>query len=117
MEKPRTYETLPQGHTAHSYGHEGMVTNTVMFNSSSNQETLALFPLHPTGILQGKEGQNPCGLFAETTSTSSTKPSYSSGVEEGPGPASDQKHFYNFFSEEQGFCDTSTTTTTATEGS
>lgn len=88
------------------------VTNRAMSNPI-NQETLALFPLHPTGILQGKEDdQNPC-VFADQTSTSPTTPSSSSEIED-QSPAGDQ-HFYNFFCGEQSFCDSSTATITTTD--
>lgn len=113
MEKLRTNEAyLPQGsHIASGYyGDEGFTNRSIMISNSNNQETLALFPLRPTGILQRKEGQNPCGLFADMTPTSSSTPSSSSEAEE--GQVGDQEHFYNFFSGEQGFCDASTTTTT-----
>lgn len=111
MEKLRTNEAyLPQGsHTESGYnGDEGFTNRSIMISNSNNQQTLALFPLRPTGILQGREGQNPCGLFADTTPTSITTPSISSDPEEA------QQHFYNFFSGEQGFCDASTTTTATT---
>ncbi|KAF3453890.1 hypothetical protein FNV43_RR04331 [Rhamnella rubrinervis] len=115
MEKLRTNEAyLPQGsHTAASghYGDEGLTNRSIMISNSNNQETLALFPLRPTGILQGRQGQNPCGLFAETTPTRSSTPSSSSEAEE--SQAGDQQHFYNFFSAEQSFCDARTTATTS----
>lgn len=71
--------------------------NQVTINNNSNQETLPLFPLHPTGILQGREttmrSQN-----SSSADNSITTPSISSetttAIEEGSG----DKPFFNFFS-------------------
>ncbi|EXC10622.1 WUSCHEL-related homeobox 2 [Morus notabilis] len=88
---------------------EGVRNNKlIMSTSSCNQETLALFPLSPTGVLKaGSEEENPdhgsSGFFDTeinpSTSNGSTPASSSSGVEEGRcSSAGLGQTFYDFFS-------------------
>ncbi|KAB1201492.1 WUSCHEL-related homeobox 2 [Morella rubra] len=97
LEKPRAYDddgarysTVNQGYDHDMNMHIGNCSGTVITNS---QETLSLFPLHPTGILQGKEGKASIGSSAENSSISS--PACFSEMEEGSG---DQ--LFDFFSRE-----------------
>jgi len=62
----------------------------------NSQETLPLFPLHPTGILQGETGKSSIGSSANN---STKNPSFSE-VEEGSG----DQLFFDFFSRE-GSCE------------
>ncbi|XP_048323849.2 WUSCHEL-related homeobox 2 [Ziziphus jujuba] len=110
----KTHQKMDKSRTSCGVAVSQQVTNRTISNPI-NQETRALFPLHPTGILQGKEDQNHLCVLADQTSTSPTTtatPSSSSEVEE--SPAGDHQYFYNFFCGEQGFCDSSTTTITTT---
>ncbi|XP_062014001.1 WUSCHEL-related homeobox 2-like [Rosa rugosa] len=88
----------------HGYGRGGCIdvndaTNRLMSNSD-DPETLPLFPLTPTGLLQGRdEGPSTSdGNYAQN----STALVSSSGIVEGHG---DQPSFYDFFSGGQGSCD------------
>ncbi|XP_043688461.1 WUSCHEL-related homeobox 2 [Telopea speciosissima] len=69
-------------------GNEGIVTNRN--NSSCGNETLALFPLHPTGILEmGRSSSNSFRI------TSVTEESNTLSCEEGCG----EQPFFDFFGE------------------
>lgn len=90
----------------HGYGGEGRcsvdvndATNKLMSNFD-DQETLPLFPLTPTGLLQDRDESpsSAAGKFAQN----STALISSSGTVEGHG---DRPNFYDFFSGGQGYCD------------
>lgn len=90
----------------HGYGGEGHcsvdvseATNKLMSNFD-DQETLPLFPLTPTGLLQDRDESpsSAAGKFAQN----STALISSSGTVEGHG---DRPNFYDFFSGGQGCCD------------
>ncbi|EEF31009.1 WUSCHEL-related homeobox 2 [Ricinus communis] len=74
----------------------------------SNQETLPLFPLHPTGILQGRETSiTVCSLGSTNNSAedsinaTSTPSSYSSDeTNTGVKDCCNDKPFFDFFSEQ-----------------
>lgn len=101
LEKPRSAYDGAEYNSAHlGYDHHHVPMDTgnnsagVIANSS--QETLSLFPLHPTGILQGKTGKSSI-VSGNSTSTSSFS---ETEHQEGPG---DQLYF-DFFSGE-GSCE------------
>ena len=80
-----------------------MAGNSNKLIGNSDQETLPLFPVSPTGILQGKE-DNPhnCSSYnnvADTNTSSISNPSSSSEVEqEGCPSGHDDRPFFDFFS-------------------
>lgn len=91
----------------HGYGGGGRfsvdvndATNKLMSNFD-DQETLPLFPLTPTGLLQDRDESpsSAAGKFAQNTTTALIS---SSGTVEGHG---DRPNFYDFFSGGQGCCD------------
>lgn len=66
--------------------------------AGKSQETLPLFPLHPTGNLQGETGKSSIGSSSAMNSTNTR--SFSDQVEEGSG----DQLFFDFFSGE-GSCE------------
>lgn len=102
LEKPRALDGAAYNSAHQGYGmamHIGNSTWDITNNYSNyGQETLPLFPLHPTGILQGKTGKPSIGSSAENSTT--TTPS-SSEIEEGSG---NYQPFFDFFSG-QGSCE------------
>ncbi|KAK9998591.1 hypothetical protein SO802_018194 [Lithocarpus litseifolius] len=101
LEKPRALHGAAYNSAHQEYGmamHKGNSTWDITNNYSHyGQETLPLFPLHPTGILQGKTGKPSIDSSAENSTT--TTPS-SSEIEEGSG----NQPFFDFFSG-QGSCE------------
>jgi hypothetical protein len=71
---------------------------TPVHMAGNSQETLPLFPLHPTGNLQGETGKPSIGSSSAMNSTNT--PGFSDQVEEG---SADQL-FFDFFSRE-GSCE------------
>ncbi|KAB5520307.1 hypothetical protein DKX38_024626 [Salix brachista] len=70
--------------------------------SSSDQETLPLFPLRPTGILEGATAVYSRGSISAENSINSTP--ISSETAQGIGEHSaDHKPFFDFFSEKEPF--------------
>lgn len=73
----------------HSSNHnEGIIVENNYQNSGIDRETLALFPLHPTGVLQGKTSAE------NSTTTFTSSETNFTGSEDG---VSDQP-FFDFFS-------------------
>ena len=83
--------------------YEGMQQRISDYNLSySNQETLDLFPLHPTGILEGKATDKKMSSLASVSAYSSTDtPSGSPDINQGDGYHGNQP-FFDFFTSGQG---------------
>ncbi|KAL6204618.1 hypothetical protein ACLB2K_021885 [Fragaria x ananassa] len=91
----------------HGYGRGGRCsvdlndgTNRFMSNSD-DPETLPLFPLTPTGLLQGRD-ESLLSSLAGNCAQNSTALVSSSGIVEGHG---ERPSFYDFFSGGQGRCE------------
>ncbi|XVE79603.1 hypothetical protein DITRI_Ditri14bG0071600 [Diplodiscus trichospermus] len=79
------YNTMIQGHIENYE-----VLNNGSCNNDSNKETLALFPLHPTGVTEGR------ATFAGNSTTSPSSCESTAGIDqEGYG---EQQHFFDFLS-------------------
>ncbi|KAK9279165.1 hypothetical protein L1049_012842 [Liquidambar formosana] len=93
--RPRTEKvgkTKPCGVAGYEPTHPGH--GTAMHMGDTDQETLALFPLHPTGILQGKKGNSSNALETAENSTTPSSSSEITGLEE----CSSDQPFFDFFS-------------------
>ncbi|KAE8039035.1 hypothetical protein FH972_011485 [Carpinus fangiana] len=66
--------------------------DTPVHMAGNSQKTLPLFPLHPTGNLQGETGK--CSIGSSSAMNSTNTPSFSDQVEEGSG----DQLFFDFFS-------------------
>ncbi|KAE9616617.1 hypothetical protein Lalb_Chr03g0026721 [Lupinus albus] len=84
--------------------YEGMQPRISGYNFSfSNQETLDLFPLHPTGILEEKTTHGHVSSLPLVSPDSSTDtPFGSSGHVNEDGYCSGNRPFFNFFTSGQG---------------
>ncbi|KAE9620499.1 hypothetical protein Lal_00019863 [Lupinus albus] len=84
--------------------YEGMQPRISGYNLSySNQETLDLFPVHPTGILGGKTTYDQVSSLASVSADSSTDiPFGSSDYVNENGDCSGDKPFFDFFTFGQG---------------
>ncbi|KAF5470567.1 hypothetical protein F2P56_011071 [Juglans regia] len=76
LEKPRSaydgagYNSVQLGYDHHHHVPMDTCNNSAGVITNSSQETLSLFPLHPTGILQGKTGKSSI-VSGNSTGTSS----------------------------------------------
>ena len=76
------------------YKHNIMSTDNNI-NTTNDQETLPLFPVEPTGILEARTESSSLQYPFLTSAENSTTPSSSSEIEQGYG---DQPPFFDFFS-------------------
>lgn len=86
---PRTTKTKPSASAGTLAGGNINPIKSKIVNGKNdiNQETLDLFPLHPTGILQQKEATtNNVSVYASNACTS------------GPSDCSQDRLYFNFFS-------------------
>ena len=75
--------------------YEGVLNNG---GNNSNHETLALFPLHPTGVLEGR-ATLMSSLGSTTSAGNSTTPTSSCETSAGIGQeGSGEQHLFDFFS-------------------
>lgn len=73
--------------------YEGLLNNGSCNNNISNQETLALFPLHPTGVSERRA--NNSAVNYNTTPSSSCETTAEIDQE---GSGTEQQYFFDFFS-------------------
>ncbi|TKY48432.1 WUSCHEL-related homeobox 2 [Spatholobus suberectus] len=79
---------------------EQLQQNVPVYNSSTNnREALTLFPLHPTGILEGKKINQVSSLASISVDVPDTS-SASPGIDEDGSPGN--QPFFDFFTFEQG---------------
>ncbi|OMO67732.1 hypothetical protein CCACVL1_20350 [Corchorus capsularis] len=107
MEMARVYETT----SAPSYDHMFHQDYNMMIPADrienygvrvKNDETLALFPLHPTGIIEGRATNNISSNTFSGNSASSCETT--AGIDQEAASATEQP-FFDFFSSHQGSCE------------
>ncbi|OMO91275.1 putative transcription factor [Corchorus olitorius] len=69
-----------------------------------NDETLALFPLHPTGIIEGRATNNISSNTFSENSTPSSSCETTAGIDQEAASATEQPFFDFFSSHHQGSC-------------